>query len=174
MPTVSSAACSSVLDRKLAAEGIELHARNAGVSGDTSAGVLRRLDWILGGEVKVAFIAIGANDGLRGLPVAELRKNLEEIIRRVRARNIRPLLAGMHMPPNYGAEYTQAFAAVYPDVAREMKVPLLPFLLEGVGGVEAMNQADGIHPNEEGHKHIAVLVEAWLKKERLIHVAADP
>ena len=153
----------AVMNRQFAAEGIKLNARNAGVSGDTSAGVLRRLDWILEGDVPVAFVAIGANDGLRGLPVSDLRDNLREIIRRVRKRGIRVLLAGMQMPPNYGEEYTREFAEAYGVVAKEMKVPLMPFLLDGVGGVAELNQADGIHPNADGHEVIAQRVAVWLR-----------
>ena len=128
---------------------------NAGISGDTSAGGLSRLDWALEGDVRVLVVALGANDGLRGLPVAQLRNNLARIIERAQARRITVVLAGMEAPTNWGADYTAAFHEVYPSLAKEYKVALVPFLLEGVAGIDRLNQRDGIHPNAEGDRIIA-------------------
>src|SRR5262245_877716 len=136
---------------------------NAGVSGDTSAGGLRRLDWSLDGPVRVLVLALGANDGLRGLPVAEMKKNLATIIDTARARHVTVILAGMEAPPNYGAEYAAAFRKVYRDLAAEYRVPFVPFLLDKVAGRAALNQADGIHPNPEGAAIVADTVWAALQ-----------
>ncbi len=126
---------------------------NAGVSGDTSAGGLRRLDWALDGDVRVLVVELGANDGLRGLPVEELRKNLSTIIETAQARGVRVVLAGMEAPPNYGPDFTLAFHRIYPELARQYGVALVPFLLDGVAGDPALNQADGIHPTARGRGH---------------------
>jgi acyl-CoA thioesterase-1 len=136
---------------------------NAGVSGDTSAGGLRRLDWALGGDVRVLIVALGANDGLRGLPADELRRNLADIIERAHQKNAAVILAGMEAPPNLGPAYAAEFRAVYPSLAREYRVPLTPFLLEGVAGLPAMNQADGMHPTAEGARKVADTVWAALE-----------
>ncbi|MBI2221185.1 MAG: arylesterase [Acidobacteria bacterium] len=139
---------------------------NAGVSGDTSAGGLRRLNWVLSDDVHVLVVALGANDGLRGLPVAEMRRNLTAIVESARKRGVIVLVAGMEAPPNMGAEYTSAFRAVFRDVAQEHGATLLPFLLDGVAGDPALNQADGIHPNAEGARRVADLV--WRALEPLL------
>jgi acyl-CoA thioesterase-1 len=139
---------------------------NAGVSGDTSAGGLRRLDWSLRGRVEVLVVALGANDGLRGLAPRDLDTNLGTIIERARGRGVPVLLAGMEAPPNFGGTYTREFRAVYPAVAKRYDVPLIPFLLAGVAGVPSLNQGDGIHPNPQGHRVIADLV--WGQLEPLL------
>ena len=141
---------------------------NAGVSGDTSAGVLRRIDWLLEDEIERVFVCIGANDGLRGQPIKELRDNLGKIIKRVRARGMKVVLMGMKLPPNYGPLYTTQFAQAYADVAQEYNVTLLPYLLEGVGGRADYNQADGIHPNRTGQVHIASHIFEFLRAQKLI------
>jgi acyl-CoA thioesterase-1 len=123
---------------------------NAGVSGDTSAGGLSRLDWSLAGDVRVLVIELGANDGLRGLPAGAMRQNLGEIITRAKDRGIAVLLTGMEAPPNYGAAYTSEFRQVFRDLAREHDVAFMPFFLDGVAGIRALNQGDEIHPNVEG------------------------
>ena len=128
---------------------------NAGVSGDTSAGGLRRLEWALTGHVAVLIVALGGNDGLRGLPPEDLRENLEAIIERAESRDIDVILAGMEAPPNLGSDYTSAFRAVYASLAEEHDVTLVPFLLADVAGIQALNQNDGIHPNVEGTRKIA-------------------
>ncbi|MES1241103.1 MAG: arylesterase [Acidobacteriota bacterium] len=137
---------------------------NAGVSGDTTAGGLARLDWLLSQKPDVVVVGLGGNDGLRGLPLAEIEKNLREIVRRSKASGARVLLLGMQIPPNYGPEYAKGFAEIYPRIAKEMDVPLVPFLLEGVGGVARLNQADGIHPTAEGQVKVAATVTPYLEK----------
>ena len=156
----------ALIGRRLRASGLHYEVLNAGVSGDTSAAGLRRLEWSLKGPVKVLVVALGANDGLRGLPVTELQRNLVTIIERARARQVAVLLAGMEAPPNFGATYTAQFRAVYPAVAKRYAVPLIPFFLEGVAGVAALNQADGIHPNPAGHRVMADLV--WRQLEPML------
>ena len=145
----------ALLEARLRDAGLDYEVANAGVSGDTSAGGLRRLEWSMAGDVKVLVLALGANDGLRGLPARELQENLSKIIATARARGAQVILAGMEAPPNFGETYTREFRAVYQDLAREHDVVLVPFLLEGVAGVPALNQADGIHPTAEGQRHIA-------------------
>ena len=145
----------ALLEARLKGDGFDYRVVNAGVSGDTSSGGLRRMDWVLRLQPDVLIVALGANDGLRGLPVALLRDNLVTIVERARAAGARVLLAGMRMPTNYGAAYTREFAAVFPAVARRTNVPLVPFLLEGVAAQARLNQGDGIHPNPEGQRVIA-------------------
>jgi acyl-CoA thioesterase-1 len=135
--------------------GLDYEVVNAGVSGDTSAGGLRRLDWSMAGDVQVLVVALGANDGLRGLPVKDLRANLARIIEAAQSRHVRVVLAGMEAPPNFGAAYTNEFRAVYRELATTYGVTLIPFFLEGVAGVPALNQADGIHPTAEGQRVVA-------------------
>ena len=153
----------ALLEARLRREGYAYRVVNAGVSGDTSAGGLRRVDWVLRTRPDVVVVALGANDGLRGLPVEALRDNLEAIVRRLRAAGARVLLAGMRVPPNYGDAYARAFAAVFPDVARRTGVPLVPFLLDGVAGQARLNQADGIHPTAEGHRLMAERLWPYLR-----------
>ena len=152
---VETQAYPALLQKKLDAEGYPFEVVNAGVSGDTSAGGLRRLDWALEGDVRVLILARGANDGLRGLPPNQMKKNLDTIIERARERNVTVILAGMEAPPNYGADYTASFRRVYHDLARDEQLVFLPFLLENVAGDAALNQGDGIHPNARGAEIIA-------------------
>jgi acyl-CoA thioesterase-1 len=160
----------ALLQEKIDRAGLAFEVVNAGVSGDTSAGGVRRLDWVLDGNTRVLIVALGANDGLRGLPVTELKRNLTTIVSTARARGVSVLLAGMEAPPNVGAEYTTAFRQAYRDVAREEEVPLVPFLLEGVAGRPDLNQSDGIHPNPDGARRIADTI--WPALEPLLQVAA--
>jgi acyl-CoA thioesterase-1 len=153
----------ALLEARLRREGFPYRVVNAGVSGDTSAGGLRRIDWVLRQSPEVVIVALGANDGLRGQPVAALRDNLVAIIERAKAAGARVLLAGMRVPTNYGATYTRDFAAVFPEVAKKTGVPLVPFLLEGVAAQARLNQGDGIHPNLEGQRMIAELVWPHLR-----------
>jgi len=148
----------ALLEARLAREGFHYRVVNAGVSGDTTAGALRRLDWVLRARPVVVVVALGANDGLRGLPVSAMRDNLVAIVTRLRAAGARVLLAGMRLPPNYGADYTREFAEAFAAVARQTSVPLLPFLLDGVAGRAALNQPDGIHPNAAGQRMVAETV----------------
>lgn len=145
----------AVLQRKLQEAGIPFEVVNAGVSGDTTADGLRRTNWALEGDVRLLILALGANDGLRGLPASQMKTNLQGIIHRARQRAIPVLLVGMEAPPNYGEQYAAAFRQVFQDLARENKVPFVPFLLEGVAGVPTLNQGDGIHPTSAGAARIA-------------------
>jgi acyl-CoA thioesterase-1 len=153
----------AVLQQRLNQEGLDYEVVNAGVSGDTSAGGLSRLDWALDGDVRILIVALGGNDGLRGLPADELRRNLAAIIERAQARGIRVVLAGMEAPPNFGRQYQAQFHSVYPALARRYHVPLVPFLLAGVAGSETLNQRDGIHPTREGARLLADNVWMVLK-----------
>lgn len=145
---------------KIRAAGLPYDVENAGLSGDTSAGALRRTDWLLQRPIDVLVIALGGNDGLRGLPIKSLKANLQAIVDKVRAKNpaVRIVIAGMQVPPNLGAEYAANFTRVYADLARENQAALIPFLLEGVGGHRDLNQQDLIHPTAAGHRIIADLV----------------
>ncbi len=145
----------ALIQARLRDAGLPAEVINAGVSGDTSAGGLRRVDWALDGDVRVLIVALGGNDALRGLPVDELRRNLAGILDRARDRGVTVVLAGMEAPPNLGPAYTRAFRRVYQDLADDYDVALLPFLLDGVAGVAGLNQADGIHPNAEGTVRVA-------------------
>jgi len=153
----------SLLAERLKQEGLNYEVVNAGVSGDTSAGGLSRLDWALSGDVRILIVALGGNDGLRGLPVDELKQNLATIIERAQTRHITVVLAGMEAPPNFGRDYIVAFHKVYPDLARRYHVALVPFLLQGVAGIDRLNQRDGIHPTAEGAHIVADNVWAVLK-----------
>src|SRR5438093_3838781 len=153
----------AVLQRRLDDEGLTYEVVNAGVSGDTSAGGLRRLDWSLEGDVRILIVALGGNDALRGLPVEELKGNLGRIVERAQARGITVVLAGMEAPPNWGREYDVAFHKVYPALAQQYHVPLIPFLLQNVAGTDALNQPDGIHPTAEGARIVADNVWRVLK-----------
>lgn len=130
---------------------------NAGVSGETTAGGNARIDWILRQSPDVFVLELGANDGLRGIPLAETKKNLQAIIDKVKAKNpsVKIILAGMMMPPNMGQQYTTEFRTIYPALAKENNISLIPFLLQGVGGEANLNQQDGIHPTPEGHVIVA-------------------
>jgi acyl-CoA thioesterase-1 len=144
----------ALLQRRLDEAGYRYQVVNAGVSGETSAGGLRRLEWSLTERVEVVILALGANDGLRGQPVEEMRQNLTRMIEQIERRGARVILAGMEAPPNLGPDYTRTFREVYPDLARRYRLPLIPFLLEGIAGLPEYNQADGIHPNREGEKRL--------------------
>ncbi|MGY6521654.1 MAG: arylesterase [Mongoliitalea sp.] len=150
---------------KLVQEGLEYKVVNAGLSGDTSASGLSRLDWFLEDEPAVFVLELGGNDGLRGIDLAETKSNLKAILNKVRSKypETRLILAGMQIPPNMGPEYTQRFAEIYPEVAQEEQVYLIPFLLEGVAGDPDLNLPDGIHPTAEGQKIVAATVWTHLK-----------
>jgi acyl-CoA thioesterase-1 len=150
----------ALIQRKIDAAGLPWKVVNAGLSGDTTAGGLRRLDWILRQPVDLLVIELGGNDGLRGIAPATTRSNLEAMIKRVHERqpHARVVLAGMQLPANMGPEHTRAFAAIYPEVARTGGVTLIPFLLDRVGGDPTLNLPDGIHPTPDGHRIIAETV----------------
>ncbi len=145
----------ALLEVRLRRDGYAYRVVNAGVSGDTTAGGLRRVDWVLRAQPEIVILALGANDGLRGQPPKTTRANLEAIVARLTAAGARVLLAGMRMPPNYGEAVTRQFEAVFPAVARRANVALVPFLLDGVAADPTLNQADGLHPNAAGHRVIA-------------------
>jgi acyl-CoA thioesterase I len=153
----------SIVQRRLDAAGLEYQVVNAGVSGDTSAGGLARLDWALDGDVRILVVALGGNDALRALPADQLKQNLATIIERAQARGIAVVLAGMEAPPNFGRDYIVSFHKVYPELARQYHVALVPFLLQGVAGSDSLNQRDGIHPTAEGARLLADNVWAVLK-----------
>ena len=151
------------LERSLRDDGHAVTVVNAGVSGDTSAAGLSRAEWALEGDVRILILALGGNDGLRGLPADQMRRNLSRILALAAERGIRVLLAGMEAPPNFGAAYTAEFRAVFDDLAREHDVAFMPFLLDGVAADPALNQADGIHPNAAGAAIVAAGVRDALE-----------
>jgi acyl-CoA thioesterase-1 len=145
----------AIVGRALAAEGLPIRVVNAGVSGDTTAGGVSRIAWILGQKPDVVVVALGANDGLRGQDLGEAEANLRTIVTRARSSGAAVLLVGMQLPPSLGPEYRDRFRDMFPRLARELDVPLVPFLLEGVGGRPELNQADGIHPTASGQRILA-------------------
>jgi acyl-CoA thioesterase-1 len=146
------------VERLMAARGQPVRVLNAGVSGDTSAGGRERLAWFLRQKPAIVVVELGANDGLRGQPLAATEANLRDIVERSRAAGARVVLAGMQIPPNYGPDYGRGFAAIFPRLAADYGAPLIPFLLEGVAADPAFNLPDGIHPNAEGQKLVAATV----------------
>jgi acyl-CoA thioesterase-1 len=160
----ASEAFPALVGETLKEQGRPIEVVNAGVSGDTTAGGLRRLDWLLKQKPDVVVVGLGGNDGLRGLDVKASEENLRQIIRRSQQAGARVVLLGMLIPPNYGPEYVESFGALYPRLAKETGVELVPFLLEGVGGEARLNQPDGIHPTVEGHRVVAQTVLPHLRK----------
>lgn len=153
-----------LLQERLKADGFDYEVINAGVSGDTSLGGLERIDWVLQQEnVQILILELGANDLLRRMPVANMKRNLAKIIEKAQAKNIRVLLCGMLAPPSVGAQYQREYTAVFPDLADQYKTEFLPFLLEKVALDKNLNQPDGIHPNAEGEKIMTDNVYAALK-----------
>ena len=167
----SDEAFPAVLARELAAEGLPFRLVNAGVSGDTTAGGLSRIDWLLSQEPAIVVCEVGGNDGLRGIDPETIESNLRGIVDKARAAGARVLLLGHVMPPNYGEEYTREFAAVFDRVAEEGELAYVPFFLEGVGGVPELNLEDGLHPNPDGHERIAATVLPALRS-LLVELAA--
>lgn len=151
----------AVIQEKIRAAGYRYAILNGGLSGDTTGGGLHRIDWLLRRPVDILFLELGGNDGLRGLPIDEARRNLQGIIDKTRAKNpdVRVVIAGMQIPPNYGQEYVDRFRAMYEELAKANPGAVrLPFLLDGVGGDESLNQKDQIHPTAAGHRRVAELV----------------
>ncbi|HEX2094435.1 MAG TPA: arylesterase [Longimicrobiaceae bacterium] len=162
----------ALIQARIDSAGLPFRVVNAGSSGETSAGALRRLEWLLRQPFDVLVLETGANDMLNGVPVDSIRANLQRIIDRVRRErpNAQIVLVGMLAMPNLGREYGEEFGALYPGLARENGLPLVPFLLEGVGGVPALNLPDGIHPNEAGHRRVAATV--WRTLEPVLRARA--
>jgi acyl-CoA thioesterase-1 len=158
-----SEAWPALLQQRLDAEGYRYRVVNAGVSGDTSAGGVARMDWLLRQRIDILIVELGANDGLRGLDPAETEKNLAAIIEKGRANAAKVVLAGMRMPVNYGADYKRRYDAIFPELAGRYRLPLIPFLLDGVAGRRDLNLPDGIHPAGAGHKVVLENVWAVLK-----------
>lgn len=153
-----------LLQQKLKADGYDYEVVNAGVSGDTSLGGLERADWVLGQEnAEILILELGANDLLRGMPVAQMKSNLDKIIRKAKEKKLKVLLCGMLAPPTVGSDYSREFINAFPDLAEEHKVEFLPFLLENVATRRELNQADGIHPNAEGTRIMADNIYSALK-----------
>ncbi|MCM4157065.1 arylesterase [Gramella sp. AN32] len=155
-----------IIQKKIDSLDLPYEVVNAGLSGETTAGGKGRIDWILNQQVDIFILELGGNDGLRGIPVSEPKKNLQEIIDKVRAKDpdIQIILAGMQIPPNFGQDYTSNFKNIYPELAEENDLPLIPFLLENVAGIRELNQSDGIHPTAEGQKILAENVWAILSE----------
>ncbi len=153
----------SLVKEMLAADGINIRVLNAGISGSTSASALSRLQWYIRSQPDLMVLSLGANDGLRGLSIDEMKANLAETIEFAKANGVQAALTGMMVPPNMGPEYTDAFARVFPDLATEYDIPLMPFLLQDVAAVPELNQADGIHPNAEGTRIVATNMVSFLK-----------
>jgi acyl-CoA thioesterase I len=147
----------ALIEKQLAQKGDKRKVVNAGLSGETSAGGLSRIDWILKQPVEIFVLELGANDGLRGLPVDQTKKNLQAIIDKVKTKypQTKIVIAGMMVPPNLGKEYSSQFQKIFPELAKKNNATLIPFLLENVAGKETLNQADGIHPTAEGHRIVA-------------------
>ncbi len=153
-----------LLQERLKADGYNYEVINAGVSGETSLGGLERIDWVLEQEnVRILVLELGANDLLRGLPVAKMKSNLASIIKRAQAKNVEVLLCGMLAPPTMGAQYQREYTTAFPDLASEYKVEFLPFILDGIALDPKLNQGDGIHPNAEGSKVLTANVYKGLQ-----------
>ena len=157
----------ALVEREWERRALPWRARNAAVSGSTSAGALEAVKWALTPDVKLVFVCIGGNDGLRGTPLTTTRKNVSALLAELKKDRRTVVLAGMRIPPNYGKDYADGFAALFPSLAKQHGVAFMPFLLDGVAAVPSLNLPDGIHPNEEGHKKLAASVLAFLDKEGL-------
>lgn len=155
-----SQAFPALIQAKIEVQRWNFNAINAGQSGDTSAGGLNRLNWLLKNRIDVLVLELGGNDGLRGLPTETTKKNLQTIIERGKKiyPNMKIVIAGMKVPPNMGADYVRQFDAIFPELAQKNQAALIPFILEGVGGVRELNLADGIHPTAKGHERVAANV----------------
>jgi acyl-CoA thioesterase-1 len=167
-----SQAFPALIEDKIEAKRWNFKVVNAGQSGDTSAGGLNRMDWLLRSRIDVLVLELGGNDGLRGLPAETTRKNLQAIIDQTKAKypEAKIILAGMKVPPNMGRDYSRQFDAIFPDLARKNKAALIPFVLEGVGGVRQLNLPDGIHPTTKGHEIVAA--NTWKVLEPVLRALA--
>jgi acyl-CoA thioesterase-1 len=164
----------ALIQKKIDSAGLNYRVVNAGVSGETSAGALRRVEWLFQEPLSVLVVETGANDGLRGLPTDSLRANIQAIFDR--AKRLQPppklVLVGMRVPPNYGEPYSRRFRAIYPELALANDAVLVPFLLEGVGGFPDLNQPDGVHPTAEGQRKMAETM--WRVLEPIIAPSTSP
>ena len=152
-----------LLEKELQRKGHSVKVINAGISGSTSASAPSRLRWYIKARPEIVMLALGGNDGLRGLSVKHMKKNLSKTIELAQSEKILILLAGMQIPQNYGTEYTESFRNAFHELARQYQLQMIPFLLKEVGGVSSLNQADGIHPNPEGHQIIVQTVMKYLE-----------
>ena len=154
----------ALIEKSLNQKGKKVRVINSGVSGETSSGGLTRIDWVLRQPIDIFILELGANDGLRGVPLEETRKNLQAIVDKVKSKNknVKIVVAGMMVPPNMGKAYAEGFRKIFPELAKKNNATLIPFILEGVAGDEKLNQTDGIHPTVEGHKIVAKNVEKIL------------
>lgn len=152
-----SQAFPAILQEKIDSAGLNYEVINGGLSGETSAGGLRRIDWVLQRKVDVMILELGGNDGLRGIDLSSTKENLQKIIEKARAKNpdMKIIIAGMQVPPNLGVDYTREFQDLYPSLAEENDLPLIPMILDKVGGYDEYMQADQIHPNAKGHEIVA-------------------
>ena len=155
----SNDAFPSLLQTKVDSLGLDYVVVNSGLSGETSAGGKSRIEWVLNEDIDIFLLELGANDGLRGVPLTETRANLQAIIDMVHDKNPNTIiiLAGMELPPNMGQDYTSEFRSIFSDLALKNDLKFIPFILEGVGGIAELNQSDGIHPTVEGHKIVAIM-----------------
>lgn len=154
-----------LMEQELKKKHPDIKVINGGISGSTSASAPKRLEWYLRAKPDIMILALGANDGLRGLKVEETQKNLDFVITKAKSLGIKIILAGMRMPPNYGKDYTKNFDALFPSLAKKHNLKLIPFILEGVAAKPSLNLPDGIHPNPEGHKVMAKNVMKYLEPE---------
>ncbi len=169
----SAEAFPALIAEKIRAAQLPYELENAGLSGDTTAGGLRRIDWLLQRQIDMLVIELGGNDGLRGLPVSATKANLQGIIEKAKAKNpaVKIVIAGMQIPPNLGADYASSFRSAFAEIAQANNATLIPFLLEGVGGIRELNQADSIHPTPAGHRMIADVV--WKTLEPVLRQVAE-
>lgn len=154
----------ALIEEKIKADKKDWKVVNSGVSGSTTASALSRVKWVLKSKPDLIMIALGANDGLRGVKVATSRKNLDDAMAEIKKANIPMIIGGMQVPPNFGKAYTTEFKAMFPELAKKYNATLVPFILEGVAGNTKLNQTDGIHPNEEGHKIMADYIYKYLRE----------
>lgn len=155
----------ALVEKKLLKKGYPVKIYNAGISGSTTASAPSRLKWLLKSKPQIVFLALGANDGLRGISIETTKQNLKNTIQLAKEANVKVWLAGMKLPPNYGEAYTSKFEKMFQEIAKEENIPLLPFLLEGVAGQVTLNQPDGIHPNEKGHQMMADVIFSFFQQE---------
>ena len=170
----SDQAFPAIVESELTARGLPIRVVNAGISGDTTSGGMSRLDWILGQEPDVVVVELGANDGLRGLPLHLIESNIRRIVRETLDAGPAVILTGMRIPPSYGPDYSEGFHTLYARVAAELNVAFVPFLMEGVAGVPSMNQPDGIHPTADGHRILARTILPFVEDAVRGRIAGPP